>query len=109
MKFLVLLKFKAGGPPPDPKMIIGLNEAVKGWIKGNLSAGKLDCAFNLMPNGEGYYGMGISNADSLEAAFHDLTTYPAFLASDIVVYPLTEVISAIDDTSGALRMMMGGS
>ncbi len=107
MKFLTLLKFKPA-PPPDPKMVLAINEGAKAWIKANLASGTLDCAFNLMPNGEGYYGMGITNADSLEAAFQSLTTYPAYLMTDFVVYPLTDLNSAVDAVNGAVKMMMGG-
>jgi hypothetical protein len=105
MKFLTLLKFKP--LPPDPKMTLVINEGAKAWIKAHLSDGALDCAYNVLPNAPGYYGLGISNAASLEALFQLLTTYPAYAITDFEVYPLSEVYSAIDNVSDAVRKMMG--
>ncbi len=108
MKFLTLLKFKPLPPPPDPNMTIGINEAVKAWIKAHLADGRLDCAYNVMPSTSNYYGLGISNAASLEELWQFLTTYPAFVITDFEIYPLTDVSRAIDDVNAATRKMMGG-
>src|SRR5512137_2695389 len=104
MKFLTLLKFKP--LPPDPKMTLAINEGAKAWIKAHLAEGRLGCAYNVLPNAPGYYGLGISNAASLEALWQDLTTYPAFAITDFEVYALSEVYSAIDNVSDAIRKMM---
>ncbi len=48
MKFLTLLKFKPLPPPPDPNMMIRINEAAKAWIKTHLADGWLDCAYNVV-------------------------------------------------------------
>ena len=105
MKFLTLLKFKP--LPPDPKMLLATNEGAKAWIKAHLSDGAADCAYNVLPNAPGYYGAGILNAASLEALWQLITTYPAFAITDFEVYPLSEVYSAIDNVSDAIRKMMG--
>ena len=105
MKFLTLLKFKP--LPPDPKMTLAINEGAKAWIKANLAEGSLDCVYNVLPNAPGYYGLGISTAASHEALWKLLTTYPAFAITDFEVYPLSEVYSAIDNVSDAVRKMMG--
>jgi hypothetical protein len=105
MKFLTLLKFKP--LPPDPKMLVMINEGAKAWIKAHLAEGALDCAYNVLPSAPAYYGVGIVNAASLEALWKDLTTYPAFAITDFEVYALSEVYSAIDNVSDAVRKMMG--
>jgi hypothetical protein len=69
------LRFKPG-IPPNPKMGIAINNAVKEWIKANMAGKVLDCAYNVMPNHTGIYGMGITNANSLDEAFAQLTGYP---------------------------------
>ncbi len=105
MKFLTLVKFKPG-IAPDPKMIIGINEAAKDWIKAHQADKTLDCVYNVVPNASGYYGMAVSNANSLEEANALLITYPGYFVSDFEVYPLSDVMKAIDDTSAATRNMM---
>lgn len=107
MKFLTLLKLRPGGASPDPQMAVMLNEATKAWIEGELATGRLDMAYNVLPNQSGYYGMGIGNAPSLEAMFQQLTTYPAYLLNDFEVYPLSDVQQAIDEVSAAFKKMMG--
>ena len=77
-------------------------------MKTHLADGLLDCAYNVMPSAPNYYGMGISNAASLEELWQFLTTYPAFLITDFEVYPLTDVYQAIDNVTTAARKMMGG-
>lgn len=108
MKFLILLKFKPLPPPPDPNLTLGINEAIKSWIKAKLADGTLDCVYSVMPSATNYFGTGILNAMSLETAFQVLTTYPGYLATDFEVYPLFEVYGAIDNVSAAVRQMMGG-
>ena len=61
----------------------------------------------VLPNAPGYYGAGILNAASLEALWQLITTYPAFAITDFEVYPLSEVHSAIDNVSDAIRKMIG--
>ena len=107
MKCLILLKWKPG-PPPDPQIVIRMNEGVKAWIQGNVAGGFLDCAYNVIPSAPGYYGMGIANGSSLEEMFAKLTTYPGFVATDFEVYPLSEVMSAIDNVSATFRQLAGG-
>ena len=107
MKYLTLLKFKPG-PPPDPKLLIAINEGAKAWIKANLENGKLESAYNVIPNAAGYYGMGIVNSTSPEEIFALLATYPAYLVTDFEVYPLSDVYQAIDNVSDAIRKMTGG-
>jgi hypothetical protein len=107
MKFLTLLRFKPG-VPPDPKMILMINEGAKAWIKANLASGVLECAYNVLPSSQGYYGMGITNAASHEEAFKQLTTYPAFAITDFELYAIGDVIQAIDDVSAAVKAMTGG-
>ena len=109
MKFLTLLKQRPTGAPPDPKLAVIINEAAKAWINAELAAGRLDVAYNVLPNASGYYGMGIGNGSSLEAVFQQLTTYPAYLLTDFEVYPLTDVQQAIDDVSASFKKMMSGA
>ena len=109
MKFLTFLKWRPAGTPPDPKLAIALNDAAKAWIKAELAAGRLDMAYNVLPNSQGYYGMGVGNAESVEAAFQQLTTYPFYLMTDFEVYPLTDVQQAIDNVSGAFQKIAGGA
>jgi hypothetical protein len=106
MKFLTLLKFKPG-LQPDPKMVIAVNEAAKGWIKAQIAQGALESVFNVVPNAAGYYGMSISNASSLEAVTELLVSYPGYPMTDFEVYPLSDVYKAIDDVTAAVRKMMG--
>ncbi len=105
MKFLTLVKFKPG-IAPDPKMVIGINEAAKEWIKAHQANKTLDCIYNVVPNASGYYGMAVSNASSLEEANALLITYPGYFVSDFEVYPLSDVMQAIDDVSNSTRKMM---
>lgn len=105
MKFLSLAKWHPSGAAPDPKMILTINEATKAWIKAELAAGRLDVAYNILPSAGGYYGVAILNAASLEAAFQQLTTYPAYLMTDFELYPLTDLQRAIDEMSAALKKM----
>ena len=104
MKFLTLLRFKPG-IPPNPEMGIAVNNAVKEWIKGNLASKALDCAFNVMPNHSGIYGMCITNANSLEEAFAQLASYPAYAITDFEVLPLTDVNQAIDKVNAVFQQM----
>lgn len=107
MKFLVLLKFKPI-PPGDPKMAIAINEGAKAWIKAHLANGKLECAYNVISNAAGYYGMGISDNASLEDMQAMLASYPAYPVTDFEVFPLSDVNKAIDNITDALRKMTGG-
>jgi len=108
MKYLVLLKQRPVAGPLDPNMAIALNEATKAWIKAELAAGRIDSAYNVIPNTEGFVGAGICAADSPEALNRQLTSYPAVLTTEFVVYPLSEVNAAIDDYTGAFKRMGGG-
>src|SRR2546423_15359137 len=107
MKFLSLLKLKPG-IPPDPKMILMINEGAKAWIKANLASGLLDCAYNVLPSPQGYYGMGITNASSHEEAYKQLTTYPGFAVTDFEVYALGDAIQALAPLPGPIKWMPGG-
>ena len=107
MKFLTLLKFKPL-PLGDPKMIIAINEGTKAWIKGGIASGKLESAYNVIPNAAGYYGVGIGNFSSAEEAFAFIATYPGYLITDFELYPLSDVYQAVDDLSNAIRKMTGG-
>ncbi len=107
MKYLILLKLRQGGMP-DPKILIGLNEASKEWIKAKIASGFLDCAYNVLPSAPGYYGMGISNANSHEEGFSELASYPFAAFTDFEVYPLSDVYRAIDDQITMFKRMMGG-
>ncbi len=109
MKFLVLAKWRASGAPPDPKLAIMMNDASKAWIKAQLAAGHSDVIYSVLPSASGYYGMGILNAQSLEAVQKHLVSYPAYLMTDFEVYGLSDVEQAIDDTSAAIKKMMGGA
>ena len=104
MKFLTLLRFKPG-IPPNPTMGIAINNAAKEWIKANLASKVLDCAYNVMPNHTGIYGMGITNANSLEEAFAQLASYPAYAITDFEVLPLTDVNQAIDKVTAVFQQM----
>src|SRR5712692_9501198 len=97
MKFLTLLRFKPGGAPPAPQAVIAINNMAKDWIKAKLADKTLDCAYNVMPNHTNIYGIGITNADSLEKAFADLTSYPAYALTDFEVLPLSDVNKAVDN------------
>ncbi len=107
MKFLILLKFKPI-PPGDPKMAIAINDAAKAWIKAHLANGKLEYAYNVIPNAAGYYGMGISNSASLEEVQEVIASYPAYVITDFEVFALSDVYKAIDDVTAGLRKMAGG-
>ncbi len=104
MKFLTLLRFKPG-IPPDPKMAIAINNAVKEWVKANTANKVLDCAFNVIPNHTGIYGMGIANASSLEEVYAQLASYPAYPLTDFEVLPLSDVHAAINQTNAVFQKM----
>lgn len=101
MKFLALSK-RRPGPPPDPKVVIALSRASQEWIKAKLADGTLDCAYNVVPNANGYFGAAIANAHSNEEVYQQLTAYPFFLLTDFEVYPLSDAWRAIDDNVSAV-------
>jgi hypothetical protein len=105
VKFLTMAKFKPG-MAADPKMVVAINEAAKEWIKAHLADKSLDCLYNALPNASGYYGMAVSNASSIEEANALLLTYPGYFISDFEVYPLSDVMRVIDETTAATRKMM---
>lgn len=107
MKFLVMAKWKVG-IPQDPKMALGLNAMARQWIKANLSSKVLDCIYNVVPSSAGYYGMGIANHESLESLTANLASYPGFPVTDFEVYPLSDVMQALDSVDAAIKAMTGG-
>lgn len=102
MEYLTLLKQKPG-QPPDPKVLIALYRASEEWVKANLADRKLDCAYNVIPNANGYYGVGIGNFDSHEDAYQFLATHPFAPFTAFEVYSLSEVQRAIDDVVTAVQ------
>lgn len=104
MKFLTLLRFKPG-LAPNPQMAIAVNNAVKEWIKANTTNKVLDCSYNVVPNHSGIYGMGITNASSMEEVFAQLASYPGYAITDFEVLPLSDVNQAIDKTTAVFQQM----
>lgn len=97
MKFLLFVKDKTTPPfPPDPA---ALNRAVREWVGARLADRTLDCVYYMLPKG----GMCIANADSHEALLGLLRAWPSFAYSEFEIFPLADVMKAIDNNWDRLK------
>ena len=91
MKFLLIIRERPMGPPPEDPM--KLNREVRAWVSQNIEEGVLECAYYMLPKA----GMCIVNAPSHESLLSLMRRWPAYLYSTFEVHVLANLSHGIDD------------
>jgi muconolactone delta-isomerase len=82
MKFLLKVTPRRLQVPP-----VAAVEAANAWIERELKSGGMDCCYGFVTGG----GISISNADTHEAMFQKLMSYPMYPYGDYHVEALCDI------------------
>lgn len=100
MKFLVTVTPRRLQVPP-----VSLVEAGAQWVQRELSSGGMDCCYGFLRGG----GISISNADSHEAMFRRLMSYPLYPFSDFQVEALCSIDVVFDEVKAMAQLAAAAS
>lgn len=92
MKFLVISK-PARNHRFTAKQRLYMMQASKDWVEKNLKNGLLDCAYTFIEGG----AFSISNYDSAEAAFKEMSNFPAYALFEWEVRPLADIMETLEE------------
>ncbi len=85
-KYLILMKHRREATPPaDP---IVADKAAREGLKAALADGRMDCVYQFA---DGRRAVSIVNAESAEAVWEMLTSYPLYSVQDYEVHPLVDI------------------
>jgi muconolactone delta-isomerase len=103
MKYLILAKQREGATPPAN--LIAVFEAAKEVLNKGLADGSVDCAYQFA---DGRRGVSIVNAESAEALWEMLDSYPFYSVQDYEVHPLADVNYVVDKAIKRMKQAAGG-
>ncbi len=99
MRFLVVTK---ANQPPPPEMAMGLVDAMSEWARKHTTSGKIEQIW-------GFAGIqsggGITNVNSLEELDAIMAEFPFGPFSDIEIYGLVDLGTALKNAKQAMQAM----
>ena len=104
MKYLLLVKPRAGGGQVPPADVIRVLEGNKVYLNEKLADGTFDCTYGFI---DGSSGMAIINADSHEQAMNVLMAYPAWPFLNFEIHPLCDFEQFLDANIEILKRFGG--
>ena len=99
MKFLVICKPTTRSLQFTMKQRLAIIQASKEWTEKSLKNGLIDCAYTFIEGG----AISISNYESAEAGFKELSNFPARALFDWEIKPLADVMKTYDELISLLK------
>ncbi len=99
MRFLVVSKAKQ---PPPPEMVMGLVDAMAGWVRKHTASGKFE---QVWATAGVRGGGGILKVDSLEEVDAIMSEFPFGPFSDVEVSGLVDIETTLKNAKQAIQAM----